>query len=286
MLPLESMPRMPVLSHGRANTALLPTSSVPVPHTLERANPAMTPVVALPIDQLHALMGHTSRMLLDVQKLRVAIGNRIGAAERDGLPPAYIAPLLEQVEAIKKAEHGIENQLGKLAKGHFMRDVILDTPGISLAGFARLLGITGPLSNFATVSKLWKYLGMSVVDGHAPKRERGKPFVKQADAPDGIGTAYSPQGRVLCYQIAEAIVKLNRGPYRECYDRKKAEYLARERIGESECPFGQLHLGTDKKPIKCGLGHAHNAAMRYAVKMMLKDLWIEWHQRDRLEVDA
>jgi hypothetical protein len=31
----------------------------------------------------------------------------------------------------------------------------------------------------------------------------------------------------------------------------------------------------------CGLKHAHMAAMRYAVKRLLQDLWVEWHRRHK-----
>ena len=80
----------------------------------------------------------------------------------------------------------------------------------------------------------------------------------------------------MCFLIGEAIVKVGKGgPYRVAYDAKYAEYLARPRTGPSECPFGQVH-GTGK-PVKCPpTGHVHNAAMRYAVKCLLRDMWVEW----------
>ena len=258
----------------------------------------MTTTAALP--QLHASMGHTARMLLDIQKMRVAIGNRISAAERDGLGEVHTAPLQAQAEVIEKAERGVNTQLERLAKQHPMKEVILNTPGISLAGFGRLLGITGPLDLFPTPSHLWSYLGMSVVDGKAPKRAKGQK------------AKWSPAGRVLCHQLGEAIVKLGRGPYREAYDRKKAEYLTRERTGPSGCPFGHEHSGLEREMDealgwnrKTGNGrvvqcvktasdgketsaHCHNAAMRYAVKLLLKDLWCEWRDvmAERVEVAA
>ena len=262
----------------------------------------MTTKSELPIAETHALMGHYARMLLDIQKLRVAMGNRIGAAERDGLPPEYVEPLRLQVEAIEKSERAVNGQLEKLSKKHPMRDFISDTPGIGLAGFARLLGIVGPLDRFPTPSHLWSYLGMSVVDGHAPKRAKGQK------------AKWSPAGRVLCHQLGDSIVKLGRGAYREAYDRKKAEYLARERTGPSGCPFGQEHRAHDRvavvmetgavwerktgddKVVRCvkqadgkeTSAHCHSAAMRYAVKLLLKDLWCEWRdvQQQRTEVAA
>jgi hypothetical protein len=81
---------------------------------------------------------------------------------------------------------------------------------------------------------------------------------------------------VVCHQIATSIVRVRRGRYRAAYDRKKAEYLARPRLGPAACPFGQTHMNRKGDPMTCGLMHAHVAAMRYAIKALLKDLWIAW----------
>ena len=116
------------------------------------------------------------------------------------------------------------------------------------------------------------------------------------------GTAYAPQGRVVCFQIGEVLVKQNAqtivyqsgpqagktvhrtaSPYRLLYDQKKAQYLSNSgdhvRRGESDCPFGQVHRNKNGTIVGCGDKHAHNAAQRYAVKMLLKDLWVEWYRR-------
>jgi len=126
-------------------------------------------------------------------------------------------------------------------------------------------------------------------NGMAPKREKGKSFVPTRD---GVpGTAYSPRGRVICHQIAEAIVKQTDSkpdakvvrtcsPYRVLYDVKKAQYQSNAgnhvRRGPSNCPFGQTHKDAGGAVIACGDGHAHAAAMRYAVKCLLRDMWVEW----------
>ncbi len=170
-------------------------------------------------------------------------------------------------------------QDGKLqqAEEAYRRVLALDPAN---ADALNLLGVTGNIDRFPTVSKLWKYLGLHVVDGHAPKREKGvawthtnctfahsltcKPDCKTdhhpSCVPGGIGNAYAPQGRVVCHQIGEAIVKVGGdGPYRRAYDQKKAYYEA-ERQEWTQA-------------------RRHNAAMRYAVKELVKALWIEWHTR-------
>lgn len=229
------------------------------------------------LDRLHSLLGHFARQLWDVQKERIGAGNRVAAMERDGLG-AYAEPARHIVSEYEAIERAIDKELTKLAKQHFMADWIAQQRGIGLPGFARLLGVTGNIDRFSTVSKLWKYLGLHVVDGHAPRREKGVAWTHTACtgwhlatcketcttdhhpncSPFGIGNAYSPQGRVVCHQIGEAIVKVG-GPYRLAYDRKKAYY-------ESERQ-------------EWTQARRHNAAMRYAVKELIKNLWIEWHTR-------
>jgi hypothetical protein len=150
--------------------------------------------------------------------------------------------------------------------------------GLGLPGFARLVGITGPLDRFATVSKLWAYLGLAVVDGCAPRRVKGQKL------------RYSPAGRVLCHQLGESIVKMGRGgEYRTVYDAKRADYLARERSGPSGCPTGAVHktkTGAIVACVKAGevgetSAHIHAMARRYAVKRLLRRMWIAWRRMER-----
>jgi hypothetical protein len=203
------------------------------------------PEVVVPdLRLLHALLGHYARLLWDVQKVRIAMSNRVAAMVRDQLAEEWRLPAQTAADALLLTERGIDRQLERLARQHPMRRWVEQAPGIGLPGFARLMGITGPLSNFATVSKLWHYLGLHVVDGAAPRLVRGQKLT------------HSPQGRMVCHQLAEAIVKVGRGPYRAAYDAKKAYY-------EAERPDWTQ-------------AHRHEAAMRYAVKELLKDMWIEW----------
>jgi hypothetical protein len=229
------------------------------------------------------LLGHYARLLWDIQKLRIQVGNRIGAMERDGLPIEATAPHQETQKTLEAQERAIERQLVRLAKQHVMADWVEACPGLGYGGFARIVGVTGSFMLFPNVAKVWAYMGMHVIDGHAPKRERG------------VKGNWSPQGRVVAHQIGDSIVKLNRGRYRDLYDRKKAEYLVRPRLGDSGCPMGQVHKDKGNKVLACvkvnGDGaetsaHLHNAAMRVAVKEMLKDMWVEWHRRATARVKS
>lgn len=223
------------------------------------------------------MLGHTARQYLDIQKVRIATGNRDKRLLRDEGAMALFTTQAhagrtkgDYVDHLERSERALAATLERAVRQHFMADWVKATRGLGPLGFGLLIGVTGTLNYFATVSKLWKYVGMSVEpDGRAPRRKKGEK------------THYSPQGRVLCHQIGEAIVKVGAGgPYRTAYDAKKAEYLLRERRGPSVCPFGQEHKDKGGRVIQCGDAHAHNAAMRYAVKCLLRDLYVEWHRRN------
>jgi hypothetical protein len=215
--------------------------------------------VSIVSDPLHHLLGHYARLLWDIQKTRIQINNRLKALERDNIPPVHHMAALAVFEAQERA---INRELEEMAKQHIMADWVEVCPGLGYGGFARIVGVTGDFMRFPTVSKVWKYMGLHVQNGHAPKRERGVTFTRTNG--DVKGNAYNPQGRVVAHQIGESIVRLNRGCYRDMYDRMKAKYEA-ERLDWTQ-------------------GRRHNAAMRYAVKMLIKDMWVEWRRRANYRV--
>jgi len=226
---------------------------------------------------LHDLLGHYARQHGDIQKLRIAVELRIGAMERDGIQEEQLLPLRAQLDSLDALEHDLDRHLERLMKRHPIAPWIrAEAKGLSLRTFALLFGITGPLDRFETVPKLWKYLGLHVVDGHSARRTRGERL------------GFASEGRVRAHLIGTSIVKSGGGGrYREAYDRKRAEYLARPRLGDSGCPFGQEHRAAEGKGILACVkegdegetsAHVHAAAMRYAVKRMLRDLWKEWRR--------
>jgi hypothetical protein len=248
------------------------------------ADASQRDLAAPSLADIHLALRHSARALLDLKKARVALQLQTKALTRapehggigmhelqamaTGLPTA-----LDGMDAVETA---FERHLVKMVKQHFMAEWIASVPGAGLPTFALLLGLTGPLDRFANPGKLWAYCGLAVgPNGMAPRRRKGVGM----PVGEGNGLSFSPQARVICFQIGECFVKQRKSPYRALYDQKKAEYLARERVGSSECPFGQEHKDRNGKVVKCGLAHADTAARRYAVKRYLRDLWAEWHRR-------
>lgn len=233
-------------------------------------------------DSLWKNIGLVSRTLLDMETMRMQISLRMDRARKDGRLNFWkgegVFPGDAAVEGIKELEHKLDLELTRLMRLTFMRDWIDGQKGIGLLGVGLLIGYTSPLDNFATVSKLWKYCGYAV-DENGATQKRAK----------GQTVDYTPMARVICHRIAEAFHKSGKGgPYREAYDRKRAEYLARPRLGESQCPMSRVHKAKGGQVLQCvkvddegkeTSAHIHAAALRYAVKCFLRDFWEEWHRR-------
>lgn len=209
--------------------------------------------------------------------------------ERDGLAEEWLAEPQAQLDGLRKAERTLNATLEAHVRRHPLAAFVERTPGLGYGGLGRLLAVTGSLSRFSNPAKLWAYVGMHVVSGRAPKAKKGE------------RANWARQGRVVCHQIAESMVKLGEGKYREIYDKRRADVLARPRVGDSACPFGHDHVGLEREQdakgwqrktgkarvVQCvktddegheTSAHVHADAMRVAVKELLKDLWVEWRR--------
>lgn len=132
---------------------------------------------------------------------------------------------------------------------------VWSTFGKSVRGFgevslAVIVGEAGDLANYSTEAKLWKRMGLAVLDG----KRQGNPG-DGASKEVWIAHGYNPSRRSRVWNIGDALIKGNRdGKYRTLY-------LARKEI--------ELARGLTKL-------HAHRRAQRYMEKRLLRDLWKAW----------
>lgn len=245
-----------------------------------------------------AHLAHLVRQVWAVQKIRIGVNNQVerlkgypeACRKRGRAAQAFDPELLEAVEATLTGLEGVENdysrQVERLMRRHPLAAWIKDQRGIGPVLVAYILASTGPLSNFPTPSKLWKFLGMHVDStGRAPRRVKGQK------------AGWSQRGRMTCYQLGASIVKAKSGPWNALYKARRASVLARERVGVSGCPFGHDHhqnerrmdaaLGWERKTGKrtftqCvklredgkeSSAHVDADAKRVAVKAFLLELW-------------
>lgn len=158
-------------------------------------------------------------------------------------------PLVEARDSVAKHRALVEKRLVKLAKSLPVAPYVESVRGVGLASLAAIVGEAGDLSNYSTVAKLWKRLGLAVMaDGTRQRRIGGEAALEHG---------YSPARRSVMWNVGACIVKAG-GPLKEIYDARKA-YEA-ERVETK--------------------GHAHNRAQRYVEKRFARDLWVAWRRAE------
>lgn len=157
---------------------------------------------------------------------------------------AAIFPLVEGRKAVETARKQVEKRLAKLAAELPAAAWVAKTRGFGIASLAALVGEAGDLSDYSTVAKLWKRMGLAVMPSGRQRKVTGA---------EGIEHGYSPARRSVVWAIGDCIIKAG-GPYKELYNTRK----------EYEAPRVETKM------------HAHNRAKRYMEKRILRDLWLTW----------
>ncbi|MDE2342101.1 MAG: transposase [Betaproteobacteria bacterium] len=153
---------------------------------------------------------------------------------------------------LEDARKSYEKHLTKLGKQLPIAHMADSIKGIGHLALAKIVGECGDLSAYKSVAAVWKRAGLAVIEGERQRKVPG-------DA--ALLHGYSPQRRSTLWNIADPMLKAQgkdegAGPYRKLYDAHKA---------------AQLDKGLP-------LIHAHNRAMRYMTKALLKDLTLEWRR--------
>jgi len=153
----------------------------------------------------------------------------------------------------------VEKQMRKLARTLPGYSWATTVKGFGDLGFAIVIGETGDLGSYATKERVWKRLGLAVIEGERQQRKSG------ADAAAAHG--YSPRRRAEIWTIADSLFKHQwhgakedieagpSGPYGEIYQRRKTHTATRE---------------------GWTLGRRDNDARRIMTKALIEDFWKAW----------
>jgi hypothetical protein len=145
-----------------------------------------------------------------------------------------------------------------------------DVRGLGARSVAVITAETGNLSNYATHQRVWKRMGLAVIDG----RRQGNPESK--DAQTWIAHGYSPKRRSHMFVIGDVMVKVG-DHYRQVYlDRKIYEKNKVEAFGLTVLPSAKIPKAQAEKYVS--EGHIHNRSRRYMEKVILADMWKKWHE--------
>lgn len=172
---------------------------------------------------------------------------------------ATTAFLFEMMKPGELARAALEKQLAKDAKLAPIWPWAEKVWGIGPMTVAMIIGECGDLSQYRTVSAVWKRAGLAVIDGQRQRRV--------TDPELALVHGYSPARRSHFYNVSSAILRAGEAPegtlgYRPVYESRKLYYQ------ENRPDWTKAHI--------------HNAAMRVMVKELLEDMTNEWRRIARL----
>lgn len=154
-------------------------------------------------------------------------------------------PFLECRDVLTENKKAVEKRLDVLAKQLPVAAWVDGVRGIGIASLAALIGETGDLSTYANPAKVWKRMGLAVIDGGRQRRIAGDAAIEHG---------FSPTRRAIMWNIGASMLRAS-GTYRPVYDARKAYELARG------IPAGQ----------------AHARAKRYMEKRIVVHVWRAWN---------
>jgi len=208
-----------------------------------------------------------TRIFYDYQRERMALDGRLGLTkngetkkrtpERDMTILVAIKARRDEVFAMEEA---IAKDLAKEVHEHPLWKVFLSQVKGCGESIAAVIISEFDIYKAPTVSNLWSFAGV------APGKDRKT---------KGQKCPYNQFLRSkLCGVLGSSFLKSN-SPYREFYDNMKNRLQSQNWGTPSKNP-------TDKKCPKAG--HQHKAAVRYMIKMFLKDLYVAWRTIEGLPV--
>ncbi|MGH0031723.1 MAG: hypothetical protein ACQGVC_18190 [Myxococcota bacterium] len=180
-------------------------------------------------------------------------------------------------EVLKKQRLSHERELEKLAKQLPVWTWVESMRGFGPLGLGLIVGECGDLAMYANPAKLWKRMGLALVNG---ERQR-----KHTDPELSLLHGYAPERRAVMFVIGDSLVKCSGSPYRDLYlsrklyEQERAEAAGMKVVPSAKLPKGKRSNGGEYMTV----GHIHNRAQRYMEKRLLRDLWRAW--RGRLVAD-
>lgn len=158
-----------------------------------------------------------------------------------------------------------EKDMRKLARTLPGYEWVQSVKGFGDLGFAIIIAETGDLAGYATKERVWKRLGLAVIEGIRQQRRSG--------AEEAAAHGYSPKRRSEVWTIADSMFRKQwrgakddapagpLGVYGEVYAARKAHTVTRE--------------WTPK--------HRDNDARRVMTKRLIEDLWRVWNGKPPLD---
>ena len=227
--------------------------------------------------ELYAGLRTVAMQARNIERVVQGIESQIRTFKDAGWPPAAMAWSESRVPELRKVLNKMKRMCASYGDGTPLGEFVRGTPGLGPAVFY-VVGLLPRLEEFNSVAGVWKYCGLHVNDGRAPRMKRGE-----------VG-GFSPQLRsYVLYRLAEPAIKKAGSPYRSVYLTRKLHTLEThpEMLEKGLCVTCDLARGGEKGRDCSNVGgphwtkgHRHRDALRVAGKAILRDLWCVAHGRE------
>lgn len=205
-----------------------------------------------------------------IQQSRLRLNNMLKAFDRTDRPyPEEVLEILAMLKRLEAVElRAIVSAATESTPGiQRVARFVAETGGLGPAVLC-VLGLIPPIDLFPNPAKLWAYLGLAVVDGHAVR----VPMPPPPNNPRGpAGSHFARQIRAYATRrIVEPVIRNNALPYVLVYRERRAHTLVTHPEWAKE---------RNKKGEVTPNGHYHSDAIRYTAKRIWLHIWNAAHER-------
>jgi len=178
----------------------------------------------------------------------------------------YLLNVIEQ-SGFDKQKHTIEKKMATAVASLDIEAFITEVRGFSPTQLANIVGEAGDIANYGTVSRLWKRMGMAVIDGVRQS--------KQSDKGKALDHGYNPSRRSAMWNIGETIIKAQVRNNKDEDGNKVGDSYSLGYLGQVYLDRKADYAARHPEKTKA---HIHNDAKRYMEKRLLKMLWKAWNK--------
>ncbi len=203
--------------------------------------------------------------MYDLQKMRIQMGNRLVKEGKEEITITEKAEdtLKSHATEVQDTEKSFAKSINKELKNYpIWSEYLLNVKGCGHVMGGVLISEIREIQRFETVSKLWSYFGYGLKSGEVQRRKKGEM------------ANWNSFGKTKLFVLAECLIRSGNPQYRKLYDDYK------HRLQNRKCTS---HVGKKNlDDMGCSDGHRHAMAMRYMIKMFLKDVYMEWYKLEGL----
>lgn len=185
--------------------------------------------------------------------------------------------------------------IGKLVQRHPLWEAFLE--GVKGCGplMSAVILSEFDIRKAERISQFWKYAGLDVAQDGRGRSRRAEHLVERSyinrdgEPATRMGVTFNPFLKTkLVGVLASCFLKQSADDckYRRVYDDYKHRLENHATYGAHNDEARKAEFKAAGKKKYAPVGHRHNMAMRYMMKMFLQDLWLAWRELEGLPITA